>query len=197
MRDWDKTIREEWFTQHEAVRVVVADKLAGHAMWVLNWRKPETGMYGVRYIIDANKLIVTGDLGYAIYLWSEPITFEFVADCDLGYFSGKCKASEKGYQYTQWYEGEARKELELWVEEAEENGETKEERRKKLDTLDFDGAWNAISDEHTWADWLRTYGRETFRSDDWFDWFNIGIGVDVRCRAHLIGLKMAMEQLGE
>lgn len=68
----------------------------------LNWRKPGTGIYGISYLIHGPYLIVTGDCGEAVYQWSQNITFDFVAGCDIGYFHSKCEASDKGRHNVHW-----------------------------------------------------------------------------------------------
>jgi hypothetical protein len=35
-------------------------------------------------------LIVLGDFGDAVYSWSQKVSLEFLADCDLDYFHSKC-----------------------------------------------------------------------------------------------------------
>lgn len=52
-----------------------------------------------------------------------------------------------------------------------------------------------IHDRHEWNEWLRDHGQEVF-GDDWWEFTSFGDGVDLLCVAHLVGLQMAMDQLG-
>jgi hypothetical protein len=51
-----------------------------------------------RWIIDHGTLIVTGDNYCSIYNWNNSsITLDFLANCNLGYFSSKCLADKDGH----------------------------------------------------------------------------------------------------
>ena len=79
---------------------------------VLTWKKPGTGNYMVRYLVSGNTLCVYGDLGEAIYQWSENVTLEWISNLYLSYFKGKCQASEVGRDFREWSQRKALKELE-------------------------------------------------------------------------------------
>ena len=50
-----------------------------------------------RWIIDRGTLIVTRDNYDAIYSWNDTwVSLQFLATCNLGYFSEKCKADKDG-----------------------------------------------------------------------------------------------------
>ena len=71
-------------------------------METLSWKKSGTSVFGIDYIMRGNILIVTGDLGHAIYRWSSPVMLEWVSRCDLSYFAEKCVASETGSGGKEW-----------------------------------------------------------------------------------------------
>ena len=85
---------------------------AGCDIEVLTWKKPESYNYMVRYLVSGNTLCVYGDLGEAIYQWSENVTLEWISNLYLSYFKGKCQASEVGRDFREWSQRKALKELE-------------------------------------------------------------------------------------
>ena len=70
-------IREQWFPEHAPIFETQGN------MQVLIWAKPGTGIYKITYIIKANRLMVFGDVGDAIYEWSNLLTWEWLAGLDL------------------------------------------------------------------------------------------------------------------
>jgi hypothetical protein len=77
----------------------------------LLWQKPCTVCYSLRYLWLNGTLFVDGDLGEAVYRWSDQIHLGFLAQCDLDYFHGKLCASEKGRHYWGFDEAVARQRL--------------------------------------------------------------------------------------
>lgn len=90
---------KEWFSSH--VASIPADRIFSNIEpYVINWRSPDTGNYAMQFIIHRNYLVVLGDVGEAVYGWGQPLTLEFLKNCDWHYFAGKCVASETGRNYT-------------------------------------------------------------------------------------------------
>ena len=183
----EERIRES-FKDHEA-KITQFAKLdvndAGCDIEVLTWKKPGTGNYMVRYLVSGNTLCVYGDLGEAIYQWSQGVTLEWLATLDLAYFKGKCQASEVGRDFREWDQRKAHKELERME---------KDEYFKWSDFEERDGA-GSLYCATEWAEWLRANGSEVFGEDYW-DWaYSIGYTINTRCVYHFIGLQMAMEQI--
>lgn len=56
------------------------------------------------FIIDNNKLFVSGDYGEVTFVWSDKINIDFLANCDFYYFIEKCYASEFGRKFLDWNE---------------------------------------------------------------------------------------------
>jgi hypothetical protein len=95
----------EWFKDHKATPV--SDWRTPHPN-IIDWRRPDTSNYAMRFIISGGHVIVVGDVGDAIYGFGSVLTFEFLAGTDWHYFWGKCVASETGRRYEQKVDGISR-----------------------------------------------------------------------------------------
>lgn len=159
-----------------------------HTMTRLVFREPGTNNCYIRYdIVGPRTLVVTGDLGCAVYQWSSEIGFAWLGGLSLDYFVGKCQASEEGRDFKTW-DNEAAKER---FEQLRANLE--EDQRKELDAFleengpEFRGAlenrheWNLFADAN-----LRTFW------EDMDGMFDIGMTTALRAVYHLEGLRMAM-----
>ena len=195
--DDETRIRKEWFPEH------IADLEKRDIVEVLHWRKPGTCIYQVEYLIYGTALFVCGDIGDAVYRWSGLITFPWLAKLDLQYFAEKCQASEHGRGYKSFQPHVLKKSVEemfdYFVEEAVVDGtiaETEKQAKKKELELKFAGldGPSAMHFSEEWSRWLGEHGHEMF-GDDWMEWGLDGMGVDIRCHGHLLGIKMAMAQL--
>lgn len=98
-------IRIEWFSKH-----VASVEQHGNIQKVI-WKRPDTGIYSVYYLISGRHLFVYGDIGDAVYVWGSPINLEFLANLSLSYFASKCQASEHGRGYVSWDGDKAFKEI--------------------------------------------------------------------------------------
>jgi hypothetical protein len=85
----------EWFKDHQATAA------CGSCPDTIEWRRPGTSNYAMRFILLSNYIIVTGDVGDAIYAWTCETTRKQLLRFDWHYFIGKCVASETGRDYTQ------------------------------------------------------------------------------------------------
>jgi len=204
----DKFIREEWFQDHVAEDTRTLDG----AFELIKWKRPKNNNYLVMYILVPGYLIVTGDVGDAIYS-SGLTTFKQWADCDITYFAGKCVASENGRQYREWDNDFLRDKVKealkqssdkSWKDREWDNDFLRDKVKEALkqssdkswkDLEDIGGSL-AMSSEHEWIGWLTEYGNEFFGPDR-YCWPADGKIIAMRCKAHLIGLKMAVEQLKE
>ena len=98
MKDW----RTKRFRAHQARFLEQPDPTRTHnnnALWLINWQKSGTWVYGMRFIITGQWLCVMGDAGEATYQWSETITPGFLSGLDFGYFRSKCQASPTGRRW--------------------------------------------------------------------------------------------------
>ena len=191
MVDHDKMIREEWFKDHRAAYSVLDDGQE-HKVERLYWARPGSSFYSVLYLFYGGTLFIAGDLGEAVYRWHPDIgTLKDLAKLDLDYFKGKCCASEVGRDFVQWDEDKAAQRVREWLRE-----ERKHEPETKAwsDFLCDDGR-EALNHKDAWLRWLEDHGHEYF-GDDWWEFApNFGQIISIRCRAHLIGIKMAFHQL--
>lgn len=111
----------DWFPDHKATLTILPDPRGGEITKLI-WAKPGTRINRIDYLIYRNVLFVTGDLGDAVYEFSSILDLPFLADCDLDYFGGKCRASSEEPRGRTWSHELAQK----WIEEklaewAEEN----------------------------------------------------------------------------
>ena len=63
----------------------------GEKITILNWRNKNGGsFYYIRYVLDGNYLYITGDIGCAIFKFSEKADLETIAKYyDFDYFKSK------------------------------------------------------------------------------------------------------------
>lgn len=192
----DAAVRE-WFTEHVATYRVCGDATPDSPFFrteEMAWKRPDSGTYGVRYIIAGPTLFVQGDLGHAVYRWSEAMSFPSIAGCDLQYFHGKCQASEFGREYLTWDEDEA---LDYFTEITTERiADAAASRQGEIRALTEGGKFAIRGGRNEYQEWLQGGDARLVLGNDFWEYGSIGMVIDRRCRAHLIGVKMAVEQLG-
>jgi len=192
-KNQEADIRKNWFGQHTVAlyQSHVDKRYDGqeHLLETLWWRRPHSGIFGVRYIAECGTLYVSGDIGEAVYRWSGEATLAWIADCELSYFASKCTASEHGRGYESWDTDKAKASLYDIMED--------DEKWNSGGKKDFED-WHqgCLCSEHEWHVWLAENCREVLH-DDPCDLSEIGKVVDARCHGHLIGLKMAMGMIAE
>lgn len=182
-----------WFDKHQATfHAFPADDPEEYGLLTLTWKRPGSGTYSIRYVIQGPVLMVWGDLECAVYRWSSIISWEFLAGCDLQYFESKCEASVKGRDYEDYDERVALRQFD------EELSHRAEEGYDPPDPGLVDDARRALrSGRDEWNDWMRNHASLLFGSD-WWDWLpGIGMSIARTCTAHLIGIKMAVAQRKE
>jgi hypothetical protein len=183
----DKFIKEEWFQDHRAEHTTTLEGIFD----LIQWKRPLNNNYLMVYILIPGYLIVTGDVGDAIYA-SGLSTFKQWADCDIGYFAGKCVASESGRQYREWDSDFLKKRImEALKEHAEENEQEIDKSWK--DFVAYGGS-SSMCSQQEWISWLTDKGSIFFGPDPCC-WPADGQIISIRCKGHLIGLKMAVKQL--
>lgn len=158
---------------------------------VLDWKKPGTSFYYVRYVFDGYKMYITGDLGEAIFCLTWKADIGSFSNLSLGYFHEKLNAycSDK-YDFDS---DKAVKRLREWLNQLKED--EKEYEHDKMQEL-FERA-RSCSEEWEWVEVIHEY--EDFISDldvDYWEWlYNIGREYPIRVFSYLIGLQMASKQL--
>ena len=175
---YDKIIRTEWFKNHQAQHIVYREDMES-----ITWRQEETTNYYMHYLKQGYNLIVTGDVGDAIYRTGFT-TFDEWARSDIGYFSSKCVASEDGRLYKEWSSERIKQEVQETIK-AEDLSWSKFVKARGPSSFAY---------EQEWYQWLNECGDDFFGCDR-SCWPVHGKQVAIRCRGHLIGLQMAMEQL--
>lgn len=189
----DDIIRKEWFKDNKIIRWWHSRSyLPGVEMTeVCVWANPNSRINSVTYVRYGNVLHVHGDLGAATYIWPQAVDLQWISKCDIGYFASKCVASENGPGH-KIYDAI---ELEEFIERYKsglEHEETAAELDKALESLEASDAIHA--GEFEWRAWLQEHGNAVFGSNFYEDECLLGKVISIRCRAHLIGLKMAVEQ---
>lgn len=176
----------------------VREMLAKHVVesitpTTLVFREPGTGNCRMRFdIIDERNLVVTGDLGDAIYAWSGKVHFRWLSRLDLHYFLGKCQASEVGREFRQWDGQTARETIDRHVAEIDDL----ERRRRAQELLHNEHGYSALeSSQHEWARWADDNWREI--CEDMDGMWELGMVPHIRAICHLEGLKMAMAMVPE
>ena len=102
-------IRDYWFKDH------VATVVEHDGVTILDWRKPGTSMYAVKYVMVGNKLFISGDIGDAVYDLTWSATMESFNDVNLSYFTGKLSCSSR--DRWNFNSEKACKELDEWLDE--------------------------------------------------------------------------------
>ncbi|MCD6436442.1 MAG: hypothetical protein J7L15_08720 [Clostridiales bacterium] len=204
MYDIKEEIRNKWFKDHVADFSTYIDE-NGNKIERLFWHKPDTWCFHINYTIEENTLIITGDLGCAIYKWSSPISFNSISTFNFDYFAGKCEASENGRHFVEW-------DSEIAIKSIEENFQqmakdkyeecicedecTCEERRAKeyMEKFKEERGDGALCDKYEWVEWVREYGEDILGYDCWEWAYSCGETIAIRCLSHLIGIQEAMSK---
>ena len=177
---------DEYFKDHVATLTVLKDE-SGNVVERLNWSKPGTGINRIVYFRYGCVLVVFGDLGAAIYQWSDLANLEWISCCNIGYFAGKCQASEEGRVYKIW-------DSDVLEERIAEYFESRQDENP----IGF-AKFKASSGPHStsfrdeWMCFLEREGHEHF-GQDFYEWA-YGETVAPRCHLHLEGLRRAFKQL--
>ena len=183
-------IREHWFPEHKATYHGPFDLGVHKDVEYLTWKKDGTNCYFVEYWAVFNRLIVSGDIGDAIYGWPDKISLAWVAGCDPHYIHGKCVASEKG-RGADWYDWDRSDVEKLIHETALEDGLSPDDDavREALE-------WTSCKQE--WSHYLTTFdsANKLFGCDAW-EHAGVGDILPIRLLGHVEGLRMALAQLGK
>lgn len=142
--------------------------------WV-RFGRPHSSFEEIFFHVFGGTLFVTGDLGSAVYRWETPITLSGLSGCHLGYFVGKCEASEVGRDFYQW-SGEA-------CRKAVHENVPKDACGVSNPHL-FHDALGATESPEEWASFLES----TFEMDD-FEAHSWGYVVHPRARSHWLALQ--------
>lgn len=184
----EEYIKDTWFKDH----IATYEKTLKNVEFI-SWANPKRSAYRVDYIRDSY-LHVTGDIGYAIYCSGFNSLKEW-SGCDFGYFASKCVASENGNLYYEWDSDFLRERV---IENLQIYNTSDEdvETNNVWNNFQTKGGIASMNTEIEWCLWLDRYGDEFFGHDR-YCWPTDGKRIAVRCKGHLIGLKMAIESLNK
>lgn len=176
--------RKEAFASHVA-SLQTAKLDDGETIIVLDWRNPNNGRHAIRFLFERHMLIVSGDIGNAVFTLTEQAAPEKVAHYDIAYLHEKLACSSPvpcGVAFDAKLAAEeirdhlgndpGHKYAVIWlVEEAED-----------------------ASSEQGWLDFLR---EANDIEDEWYEWLpGCGRVYSNLMEATLTGIQMAVEQLG-
>jgi hypothetical protein len=160
-----------WFKDH--VPAVQEFNNAGDPdqnLTFIRFRKPDTFTYACDFLLVGGRLFVTGDLGAAVYAWGRLLDLQWLAGLDLDYFAEKCEASENGRGHREW---DSREVTEHLHELTQLKGPKRQEARRCAEEGKYE--------------WQRFCYENNIDAGDW------GSVVSIRCRSHLIALKLCHE----
>ncbi|MEK6833197.1 MAG: hypothetical protein AABY32_04050 [Nanoarchaeota archaeon] len=197
----DDVLADKQFDKHEAIyskltpdnSVFIPEKYKDRNVFeALKWKNPESSIYSIMYLHYFGHLFVSGDLGEAVYQWSENATLEWISTLPISYFASKCQASEEGRGYKIWDAETAKEHIIDYLE----NDDYDEDKNKKqvLSNIVDDNIFYHLDSERVWCSWLDEYGDDYFGSDCW-EYGDIGMVTAPRCVMHLAGLKAAFSWL--
>lgn len=177
------------FNRHRATRVTENE---------IEFKEPGTFHYRVNYLLKKDLLIVSGDLGYAIYGFSlvgesEKFTLERIAKMDVQYFHGKCICCNCGDKFMVWDAALAKEKFEQFIKDHAKY-DSRYWLHIQIDAIDFS----------SWYELEQTLDAEIRRIDEDEDerisydpsgLWGCGDTRHVWCDLQLIGLKKAIEYL--
>lgn len=150
------------------------------------WAKRGTSAYKIEYSWWPGYLVVTGDVGEAVYSFYPDMSMEDFAGSDLYYFASKCTASEDGRGFESWDGDRAVG----WLLDHCWSGERNVEA-----LLEMPYAIEAAYTRGEWLEFLNGPGCTAFGGV--LDGLgSIGLAISPRCRYHWLGLRCALRLLG-
>jgi hypothetical protein len=160
----------------------------------LRWKKPESGVFAIRYYLHGGILMINGDVGDAILQWShsesDPKSFAWIAECNFGYYASKLQASAYGRDGKVWNEENAAQWLDQYFKD------NKDEIDIKGDEFEIYTPYGHIENQHVWCDYLSRHGDKFFGSDA-YEYASIGMEYDVTLYIQYRGLQAAVKQLSQ
>ena len=90
----------------ENIKNIMSDHVAhltqyDDGMQKIVWHRPDSYAYHMEYLLTNNKIIVTGDMGSAVFRWEEKPTWDYNwNEVGLDYFASMCETASTGI--TSW-----------------------------------------------------------------------------------------------
>lgn len=175
-------IKEHWFPKHQSdvsfrdSPIVPPDR--NQRIHVLRWANSENSNYLVLYFLYQSTLMVTGDIGSAIYRWGhdKDMGFEWIAKCDFQYFASKIEGLRTG---------ESRE----WCPEVCEQRAREFFKGKRMRNADWT-RYSGFSEE--WRQYVHDNEKLFGGFEGCSDASQWGLVPSNRCIGHWVGLRMAM-----
>jgi hypothetical protein len=188
MNDEEQYIRQHWFNDHIVYysRYFCEKEPWASPVEQLIWSPPASGRYDIEYWDTHGLLTVNSGIGSAIYQW-DTLHWKMSRWTKLGLeeFASKCIASEHGPGYRVWDTRKAEKDYRDLRERAQKIAEAYAREHGPVDSQTRREADCELESGITqFGDIVRPLKIPGF-----------GMKIHINCHAHLIGLKMAFEQL--
>ena len=185
-------IRERWFPDHKATLTKCEN------LEILDWSKPGTCIYAIRFVFDGNYMYITGDTGEAVFRLTWKAGVHTFNDISTGYFMEKLKAfSDDKYDFDK---EKAEQELKEWKEEFLEDNYNIDKEDIENFNIFFNELLYELNDcdkECEWAIKINNMSDEIEKYiRDYWEWlYSIGRTTPYRILGYIVALQMASEQL--
>lgn len=186
-------IRNDWFKDH------VATVTKHDGVMILDWRKPGTFMYAVKYVMVGNKLFISGDIGDAVYNLTWNATVDSFDDVGLSYFTGKlsCNSREKYDFNSELAQEEIKEDFIDWCDVDDISELEGDEKNLYRELISATTEWSTHEQFSSMGVWTAYNNTDC----DWFDGeaassiADCGKELSSVFIAYLLGIQMANEQL--
>lgn len=192
----EEMLRNEWFCQHQATLETAPLQDGRSSITVLDWSRPDSSMYAVRYVFSGSTLFVTGDLGSAVFKLTERAALSSLAHYSISYFHEKlacCDSDDMGVDFDA---DSACASIKSTLSEQLEGEEESDAELEDLITR-LCAAAEGCQTKTGWShELVRFYDELSSFDSDWYEWLPCcGDTYSHRLQAYLIGLQMADAQL--
>ena len=194
---------KEWFDKHVAEFKKYDDRVSA-----LSWGRPGSSSYYTRFVFDGSRMYVTGDIGDAVFCFTEKASIKSIITYGIGYFHGKLSAlDEDKYSFDSDVAiARIREEIAEIIsdEEIDLDNASDVERKKMIDNhidllRELIIASESCCNKSGWSYEVNQRYDDLCDYDcDIAEWiFSAGDIIPYRVQAYLVGLKMAYEQLNK
>lgn len=203
--DYKKTEKEikEWFENHVATFTKYDGRVSA-----LDWRQIDSSSYCTRFVFDGSKMYVTGDIGDAVFCFTEKSSLKSITSYGISYFHGKLSALDEDKYSFDSDEAIVRIRGEIKNIQEDECFDLEDEKdRERKETLDnhirilrrlIVATENCTCKSHWSYEVNQVYDDLCDYDCDIAEWiFSAGDVIPYRVQGYLIGLKMAYEQLNK
>lgn len=177
------------FANHVATYETLSDTIS-----VLTWKKPDSNLYMVRYVMDGRHLYISGDLGCAVFNLTWKATPESFKGIGFHYFAEKLQAYSREHYVidSDVLEAELKEHFEELIDEHPDDDEIEElkevfDKIKGLDSVEEIAGYVNHSDCYEIV--------QNFDVDAWEWIYGLGQVLSPNIVYYLVGLQMASKQL--